>query len=111
MSSFSQVFKSLLKMYFALQRSVLLFLDVHANHKTLDSINVCLENDIIMTTFPPHTSNKLQSLDVGVFGPFKVYLSAEMEKYMTNQPELCQRTNYKISFLKAFSPTNILEGF
>lgn len=98
------------------ERPVLLLLDGHASHKTLDAINFCRENGIIMITFPPHTSNKLQPLDVGVFGPFKVYLSTEMDKYMTNHPGE-RITDYvmgpliKEAFIKAFSPTNILKGF
>ncbi|KAJ8950799.1 hypothetical protein NQ314_007785 [Rhamnusium bicolor] len=57
------------------ESKVLLLLDKYKSHTTVKAINVCRENGIILLLFPPHTSHKPQTLDVGVFGPFKTYLS------------------------------------
>lgn len=98
------------------EKPVMLLLDGHGSHKTLNAINFCRENGIFMITFPPHTSHKLQPLDVGVFGPFKAYLSAEMDNYMTNHPGE-RITDYvmgpliKEAFIRAFCPKNIIKGF
>lgn len=52
---------------------VLLIMDNHESHISIDAIELARENGIIMLTIPPHTSHKLQPLDRGVFGPFKTY--------------------------------------
>ena len=95
---------------------VLLILDGHASHKSLRAINFCRDNGIYMVTLPPHTSNKPQPLDVAVYGPFKSYISQEMDKYMTNHPGE-RITDYvlgslvKESYIRAFTPNNIMKGF
>lgn len=48
---------------------VLLLLDNHSSHCTLTCYEYCRENGIVMRSFPPHTSHKLQPLDLTVFGP------------------------------------------
>ena len=42
---------------------VLLLLDNHESHASIEAITFAKENGIIMLTFPPHTSHKLQPLD------------------------------------------------
>lgn len=49
----------------------LLLLDNHTSHTSLYAIQRAIENDIIMLSFPPHCSHKLQPLDIGIFGPTK----------------------------------------
>ncbi|KAF2882062.1 hypothetical protein ILUMI_24110 [Ignelater luminosus] len=52
---------------------VLLVMDNHVSHLSLEATNLAKENGIIILTFPPHTSHKLQPLDRTVFDPFKSY--------------------------------------
>jgi len=39
-----------------------------------------------MLGFPPHTTHKLQSLDVSIFGPLKTYYSQVCDSFMVNNP-------------------------
>lgn len=64
---------------------ILLLLDNHNSHTTLSSYNFCRENGVIMLSFPPHTSHKLQPLDLTFFGPLK--------KSYANQCDLFLRKN------------------
>lgn len=50
---------------------VLIVLDGHSSHKTLEVINYCRENNIHLISFPPHTSHKMQPLDRTFMKPFK----------------------------------------
>ena len=52
---------------------VLLLMDNHASHISFETITFAKENFLILLTFPPHCSHRLQPLDVSVFGPFKYY--------------------------------------
>ena len=40
-------------------------------HKSLEIMQYCYENNIILCRLPSHTSYKLQPCDVGVFGPMR----------------------------------------
>lgn len=61
---------------------VLLVLDNHGSHIALDSYNFCRDNHIHMISIPPHTSHRLQPLDVSFFGPLKSAFNRECDKYM-----------------------------
>ncbi|KAF2887625.1 hypothetical protein ILUMI_18548 [Ignelater luminosus] len=37
----------------------------------VEAINLCRKHDVVMLSFPPHCSHRLQPLDLSVFGPFK----------------------------------------
>ncbi|XP_050509590.1 uncharacterized protein LOC126886642 [Diabrotica virgifera virgifera] len=69
-----------------------------------------------MLSFPPHTSNKLQPLDVGVFGAFKTSLKRALNNWMINNVGRTVSL-YDIGeissgpFLDAFTPKNILASF
>jgi hypothetical protein len=56
-------------------RPRLLLLDGHDSHITDELIRRCHDKDITPFCLPPHTTHILQPLDVGVFQPFKHYLS------------------------------------
>jgi DDE superfamily endonuclease len=62
----------------SVDNKILLLLDNHESHISLAAIEYCVENGIVMLSFPPHTSHRLQPLDVAVYGPFKrSYASAQ----------------------------------
>ena len=52
-------------------KPILLILDSHGSHETCEIIRLTEANNIIILCLPPHTTHKLQPLDVGVFGPFQ----------------------------------------
>ena len=58
---------------------VLLILDNHSSYLHFETLNLAKENGIVMLSFPPHCTHKLQPLDVSVFGLFKKYLSGAQD--------------------------------
>lgn len=65
---------------------VLLFMDNHTSHVTLQCINFCRESHITVIGFPPHTTHRLQPLDVGFFGPLKTFYSQACDNFMVTNP-------------------------
>jgi hypothetical protein len=53
-------------------RPRVLISDGFGTHETLEILEYCFENNIILCRIPSHTSHKLQPCDIGVFGPLKV---------------------------------------
>ncbi|CAK1553158.1 unnamed protein product, partial [Leptosia nina] len=64
---------------------VLLILDNHESHISLDAYSLCREHGIIMLTLPPHTSHRLQPLDLTYFGPIKTAYNQECENHMADR--------------------------
>ena len=62
---------------------VMLLLDGHCSHKTLDAIETARDHGVILLCFPPHCTHKMQPLDVSFFGPLKRYYTEEADKWMT----------------------------
>lgn len=98
-------------------KKVLLVLDNHDSHLYVPTIEFCKANGIVLLSFPPHTSHKLQPLDRSVFGPFKnSYIPSAMDNWMKSHPGHTM-TIYDIpgivaeAFPKATTPTNIMAGF
>ncbi|KIJ50042.1 hypothetical protein M422DRAFT_125614, partial [Sphaerobolus stellatus SS14] len=52
-------------------KPIILISDGHLSHETPEMHILAFNNDIILYVLPPHTTHKLQPLDVGVFGPFQ----------------------------------------
>jgi hypothetical protein len=48
-----------------------LIYDGFGTHETLEILEYCFENNIILCRLPSHTSHKLQPCDVAVFAPLK----------------------------------------
>lgn len=61
---------------------VLLICDNHQSHISLDTFEFCRENHITLLSIPPHTSHRLQPLDLTFFGPLKGALSREYGLFM-----------------------------
>ena len=58
----------------------ILVCDGFGTHETLEIIEFCLENNIILCRLPSHTSHKTQPCDVSVFGPLKTAYRDEVER-------------------------------
>lgn len=85
------------------EEPILLVLDNHASHISLAIYEYCKKNHIHMLSLPPHTSHRMQPLDVSFFGPFKAAYKRECDLFMKSQ--LLQRiTPYDVASLvrKAF---------
>ena len=51
-----------------IEHPVLLSLDNHYSHLAIDVLDYCKDNGVVVLSFPPHCSYKLQPLDRTVFG-------------------------------------------
>ena len=67
-------------------RPVLLVLDGHGSHITIDVIEYARSKEIHLLCLPSHTSHILQPLDVGVFKSFKSFFSKACRQYMAKNP-------------------------
>ena len=77
---------------------VLLILDNHVSHCSLEAINTSRKYNICLVSLPPHASHKLQPLDVGFFGPFKTAYSVECDNWTVGHPGR-PITNYQVAGL------------
>ncbi|XP_045445765.1 uncharacterized protein LOC123653829 [Melitaea cinxia] len=65
---------------------VLLVLDNHYSHIHINALDFCKTNSIVMLSFPPHCSHKLQPLDQSVFGPLKKAINSTCDGWMRSHP-------------------------
>lgn len=98
------------------EKPVLLLLDNHESHQTLDVIRYCRANGIHMLSFPPHCSHRMQPLDVSVFGPFKKAANMFCGDWIRDNPgRRTQITDLpkimKKALLKGADEANIIAGF
>ena len=57
-----------------------LICDGFGTHETLEILEFCFDNNIILCRLPSHTSHKLQPCDVSVFGPLKAAYRDQVER-------------------------------
>ena len=97
-------------------RKVLLILDNHQSHISIEAITFAKENGIVLLMIPPHTSNKLQPLDLTVFGLFKTFVSQGINDWMISNPGKTTSI-YDLPYIcstawdRAATPVNIKSGF
>lgn len=95
---------------------VLLILDNHTSHCTLEAVNFFRANHIHALTIPPHSSHKTQPLDRCIHNSLKIFYASECEKWMRNHPGRVI-TVYQIAqiltpaYLKAATPANAIQSF
>lgn len=65
---------------------VLLILDNHASHCSLETVLFCRDNNITLLTLPPHTSHHLQPLDKSFFSPLKNSYTQACEELLLSRP-------------------------
>lgn len=68
------------------EEPVLLLLDNHSSHVDINVVEKAKANSIIMLSFPPHCTHRLQPLDVGINGPFKSYCTKGQDNWLRNHP-------------------------
>lgn len=88
----------------SVEEPVLLILDNHASHISYDIYKHCKANHIHMLSLPPHTSHRMQPLDVMFYGPLKAAYKKECDSFMKSH--LAEKiTPYDVAslFSKAYS--------
>ena len=61
-------------------KPILLISDGHASHKTPEMRALAFQHNVLLYCLPPHTTHKLQPLDVGVFGPLQTAWSKHCQE-------------------------------
>jgi hypothetical protein len=91
-------------------------LDNHDSHISLESLDFCKRSGVVLLTFPPHCSHRLQPLDVAVYGPFKQFYSQSANAWMNNNPgrpmvihDVAEVVG--MAYPLAFTPKNITAAF
>lgn len=64
------------------QAPIILIMDNHESHITIEAIDYCKDHNITILTLPPHTSHKLQPLYCTVFGSFKACYNSACNQWM-----------------------------
>ncbi|CEL11935.1 hypothetical protein ASPCAL15029 [Aspergillus calidoustus] len=86
----------------ARRRWRLLIMDSHGSHLTPQIMEFCMANRIHIATFPPHSTHRLQPLDVGIFSPLSQAYSDQLEAFMHECQGLSSIT--KRDFFRLFWP-------
>ena len=100
----------------SLDNRLLLIMDNAECHMSIQAIEFCIANGIVIVTLPPHTTDKLQPLDVSIYSSFKNSLHIILNeftimnpnKHITEHmlPEFASR-----AWVKSCTPSNVLSGF
>ena len=68
---------------------VLILLENHNSHLATEVLEFAEQNGIILLSFPPHCSHKVQPLDISFFGPLKKRISQAQQNWLCCHPGQC----------------------
>ena len=98
-------------------RRRLLLVDGHSSHINMKFINTCDDFHILLLILPPHTTHRLQPLDVSLFGPLAIYYTQGLNQLLANSlgmVSMSKRAFWSVfwpAWTRAFSKENIASGF
>jgi len=92
-----------------------LICDGFGTHETLEILEFCFENNIILCRLPSHTSHKLQPCDVSVFAPLKAHYRDQVDRLERGGVNTIGKEHftslYSPARKAAFTSKNIKAGF
>lgn len=83
---FEHWFKYHFMKYLPSHRPVLLIMDGHSSHISLEILQLAKENEIEILCLPPHTTSELQPLDKCVFKPLKTEYNKACMQFLKENP-------------------------
>jgi hypothetical protein len=95
----------------------LLFIDGHSSHLNMRFIDFCDKNKILLLAYPPHSTHRLQPLDVSLFNPLANFYSQNLDEWLLKSYGVCSMSKrhfwrlFKAAFDKAFTEENIASGW
>jgi hypothetical protein len=96
-------------------KPILLIWDGHGSHESLELIDLARANNIILLSLPPHTTHKLQPLDVGVFGPFQRAWIERCDEIVEDTGEEMPRADFVREYMAvreaSFKKENVLSAW
>lgn len=95
---------------------VLLLMDNHASHLSVEALDIAAANHVHILSFPPHCSHRLQPLDVSVFGPVKAYFKSQVAAWKRNNALKVLEVRHLPGLISdslnlALGKTTIMNGF
>lgn len=98
------------------ENPVLLLLDNHESHVSIEAVDYAKQHGITLLSFPPHCSHKLQPLDRTVYYPLKKHYNMECDSWMYKHPGLTMSIHdipglVAKAFPRAATPSKIQAGF
>jgi AraC-like DNA-binding protein len=95
----------------------LLFVDGHGSHVNMKFLNWCEQHKVLLAVYPPHSTHRLQPLDVGIFAPLANYYSQALDDLVRKSEghtSISKRDFFSLfwpAFEKAFTKDNILSAW
>jgi hypothetical protein len=95
----------------------LLFVDGHGSHVNMKFLNWCEQHKILLAVYPPHSTHRLQPLDVGVFAPLANHYSQALDDLVRKsegRTSISKRDFFSLfwpAFEKAFAKENIVSAW
>ncbi|KAF6518247.1 hypothetical protein HZS61_002325 [Fusarium oxysporum f. sp. conglutinans] len=95
----------------------LLITDGHSSHINMDFLDWCDAHRIIVAVFPPHSTHRLQPLDVSLFGPLSTAYTNRLVQWTSKTQGLTglSKREFWVLFWGAleasFTPENIASGW
>lgn len=95
----------------------LLIVDGHSSHVNMKFIDFCDKHNIILVVFPPHSTHRLQPLDVGIFSPLATAYSNQINQIIQSSSGFTRITKrsfwsiFREAWKKSLTPENICSSF
>jgi hypothetical protein len=80
----------------------MLFINRHGSHVNMRFLTWANKHKILVAVYPPHSTHRLQPLDVSLFNPLANFYSQELNKWIFNTGGRCRIT--KREFYGLFKP-------
>lgn len=94
---------------------VILFLDGHKSHLSLELCTFCIEKQIILYCLPPNSTHIMQPCDVSIFRPLKVSWKKIVRSHKQESGKTITKANFvslfKIAFEESSKKETITNGF
>lgn len=92
-----------------------LYVDGHRSHCTVEALDFADDQNIVVISYPPHATHKLQGLDHTIYGGLKVFWGQEKRRVETLMRTTVNKSNflaiYSRARVRAFTEANILSAF
>ena len=94
----------------------MLLVDGHSSHVNLKFLDWCDQHQIVVMILPPHSTHRLQPLDVGLFSPLAVAYGIELAEICVKSQGLTHMTKrdfwrpFDKAWKKSFTKKNILSA-
>jgi hypothetical protein len=98
------------------ENPTLLLMDNVDTHFSAACLDLAKNSGVVVFTFPPHCTHKLQPLDVGLFGPFKRYYDSAIHNFILSNPGVPVTIYHVAGFVnealrRAGTPNVIINSF